>query len=88
MDGIDFLGYLVYGFLERTDVYGRGRDSVERQIRSLFEYIEAKDYRKSRSVIQYIAWRIGSVRCLWNCHACRYLNGGCPIEEKKIEVLR
>ena len=35
MDGIDFVGYLVDGFLERTDVYGRGRYSVERQIRSL-----------------------------------------------------
>ena len=39
MDGIDFVGYLVDGFLERTDVCGRGRDSVERQIRSLVEYI-------------------------------------------------
>lgn len=234
MDGIDFLGYLVDGFLESTDVYGRGRDSVERQIRSLVESIEAKDYRRlkdvlpvasnkgsrwvfeqvtgirlkrtwkgaieqireycgdsyreyaeerdryakelddekerermdrdarlheylhgyeevigrlqagrivklledridgldgkpttihdfiddnidrisvdcddyegggiycyidgntymnitSRSVIQYIAWRVGSVRCRWKCHACRNLKGGCPIEEKKIEVLR
>lgn len=234
MDGIDFVGYLVDGFLERTDVYGRGRDSVERQIRSLVESIEAKDYRrlkdvlpivsnkgsrwvfeqisgirlkrtwkgaieqiieycgdsyreyaeerdrdakaredekererkerdarvheylhgyeevvgrlqagrlvklleerravldgkpitihdlidgnldrlsvycenyeggeiycyidkntpmdmKSRSVIQYIAWRIGRVRCRWHCYACRHINGGCPLEEKKIEVLR
>ena len=234
MDGIDFVGYLVDGFLERTDVYGRGRDSVERQIRSLVESIEAKDYRmlkdvlpvvsnkgsrwvfeqisgirlnrtwkgaieqireycgdsyreyaeerdrdakaredekereriehearlheylhgyeevigrlnagrliklleerrmgldgkpmtihdfidcnldrlrvecddyegggiyyyldtpptmniKSRSLIQYIAWRIGSVICRWQCHACRHLKGGCPLEEKKIEVLR
>lgn len=234
MDGIDFVGYLVDGFLERTDVYGRGRDSVERQIRSLVESIEAKDYRrlkdvlpvvsnkgsrwvfeqvagirlkrtwkgameqireycgdsyreyaeerdraeneredekerermwrdarlheylhgyeevvgrlqagrlvkllnerrmgldgkpttihdfiddnidrlrvdcedyergriycyidentpmnmKSWSVIQYIAWRIGSVRCRWLCYAFRPLNGGCPLEKKKIEVLR
>ena len=39
MDGIDFVVYLVDGFLERTDVYGRGRDSVERRIRSLAEPI-------------------------------------------------
>lgn len=234
MDGIDFVGYLVDGFLERTDVCGRGRDSVERQIRSLVESIEKKDYRrlkdvlpvasnkgsrwvfeqisgirlkrtwkgameqimeycgdsyreyseerdrdakeiedekkrermerdarlheylhgyeevvgrlqagrlvkllekrrmgldgkpttihdfidgnldrlsvycenyeggeiycyidkktpmdmKSRSVIQYIAWRIGSARCRWYCYACRHLNGGCTLEKKKIEVLR
>lgn len=234
MDGIDFVGYLVDGFLERTDVYGRGRDSVEMQMRSLVESIEAKDYRrlkdvlpvvsnkgsrwvfeqvtgirlkrtwkgameqireycgdsymeyaeeidreaksredekerernerdarlheylhgyeevigrlqagrlvkllegrrmgldgkpttihdfidgnldrlsvycenyeggeiycyidkntpmkmKSRSVIQYIAWRIGRARCRWHCYACRHINGGCPLEEKKIEVLR
>ena len=51
MDGIDFVGYLVDGFLERTDVYGRGRDSVERQIRSLVESIEAKDYRRLKDVL-------------------------------------
>ena len=234
MDGIDFVGYIVDGFLERTDVYGRGRYSVERQIRSLVKSIEAKDYRrlkdvlpvvsnkgsrwvfeqvagirlkrtwkgameqireycgdsymeyaeeiyrdakeredekarermerdarlheylhgyeevvgrlqagrlvklleerrawldgkpttihdfidenldrlsvycenyeggeiycyidkktpmnmKSRSVIKYIAWRIGSVRCQWQYHACSHLKGGCPLEEKKIVVLR
>ena len=234
MDGIDFVGYLVDGFLERADVCGRGRDSVERQISSLVESIEAKDYRrlkdvlpvvsnkgsrwvfeqvtgirlkrtwkgameqireycgdlyreyeeerdraakeredekerermehdarlheylhgyeevvgrlqagrlvkllearimgldgkpttihdfidgdldrlsvycenyeggeiycyidknkpmdmKIRSVIQYIAWRIGRARCRWHCYACRHINGGCPLEEKKIEVLR
>ena len=51
MDGIDFVGYLVDGFLERTDVYGRGRDSVEMQIRSLVESIEAKDYRRLSEVL-------------------------------------
>ena len=51
MDGIDFVGYLVDGFLERTDVYGRGRDSVEMQIRSLVESIEAKDYRRLKDVL-------------------------------------
>ena len=51
MDGIDFVGYLVDGFLERTDVYGRGRDSGERRIRSLVESIEAKDYRRLKDVL-------------------------------------
>ena len=51
MDGIDFVGYLVDGFLERTDVYGHWRDSVERQIRSLVESIEAKDYRRLSEVL-------------------------------------
>ena len=51
MDGIDFVGYLVDGFLERTDVYGRGRDAVERQIRSLVESIDAKDYRRLKDVL-------------------------------------
>lgn len=35
MDGIDFVGYLVDGFLERTDVCGRGRDSKENRGASL-----------------------------------------------------
>ena len=70
MDGIDFVGYLVDGFLERTDVYGRGRDSVERQIRSLVESIEANE--RDARVHEYL-------------HG---YDGGCPIEEKKIEVLR
>ena len=51
MDGIDFVGYIVDGFLERTDVYGRWRDSVERQIRSLVESIEEKDYRRLKDVL-------------------------------------
>ena len=51
MDGIDFVGYLVDGFLERTDVYGRGRYSVGRQISSLVESIEAKDYRRLKDVL-------------------------------------
>ena len=55
MDGIDFVGYLVDGFLERTDVYGRGRDSVERQIRSLVESIEAKDYRRLKDVLPVVS---------------------------------
>ena len=233
MDGIDFVGYLVDGFLERTDVCGRGRASVERQIRSLVESIEAKDYRRlkdvlpvasnkgsrwvfeqvtgirlkrtwkvameqireycgdsyreyaeerdraakeredekerdrkehdarlheylhgyeevvgrlqagrlvklldarimgldgvrttmhdfidrnldrlsvecdgyygvgiycyiddrtpmskvSKSVVQYIAWRIGRLRCCWSCYDCPYIDEGCPIEEKKIKLL-
>ena len=55
MDGIDFVGYLVDGFLERTDVCGRGRDSVERQISSLVEFIEAKDYRRLKDVLPVVS---------------------------------
>ena len=141
MDGIDFVGYLVDGFLERTDVYGRGRDSVERQIRSLVESIEAKDYRRlkdvlpvasnkgSRWVFEQVAgirlkrtWKGAMEQIMEYCgdsyreyaeeidryakeredekerdskeHDARlhaYLHGyevECPLEEKKIEVLR
>ena len=55
MDGIDFVGYLVDGFLERTGVYWRGRDSVEMQIRSLVESIEAKDYRRLKDVLPVVS---------------------------------
>ena len=55
MDGIDFVGYLVDGFLERADVCGRGRDSVERQISSLVESIEAKDYRRLKDVLPVVS---------------------------------
>ena len=102
MDGIDFVGYLVGGFLERTDVYGRGRDSVERQIRSLVESIEAKDYRRLKDVLP-VASNKGS---RWvkeredekerermerdaRLHECLHgYEGECPLEKKKIEVLR
>ena len=141
MDGIDFLGYLVDGFLEKTDMYGRGRDSVERQISSLVESIEAKDYRRLKDVLpvasnkgsrwvfeqvtgirlkrtwkgaieqireycgdSYMEYAEERDRCAKelddekereriDCDArlheyIHVYEGGCPLEEKKIEVLR
>lgn len=141
MDGIDFVGYLVDGFLERTYVYGRGRDSVEMQIRSLVESIEAKDYRRLKDVLpvasnkgsRWVFEQISGIRLnrTWkgaieqimeycgdsyreyseerdrdekaredekererkesDARLNEYLHGyegGCPLGEKKIEVLR
>ena len=141
MDGIDFVGYLVDGFLERTDVYGRGRDSVERQIRSLVESIDAKDYRRLKDVLpvasnkgsRWVFEQVTGIRLnrTWkgsieqireycgdsyseyaeerdravkeredekererkerDARVHEYIHGyegGCPLEEKKIEVLR
>ena len=141
MDGIDFVGYLVDGFLERTDVYGHGRDSVEMQIRSLVESIEEKDYRRLKEVLpvasnkgsRWVFEQITGIRLnrTWKgsidqireycgdsyreyaeeidrdakaredekerermerdarLHECLHgYEGGCPLEERKIEVLR